>query len=153
MPSLRVSSLRWRKRVRKLHRLPWTSLFLWTSSLLPFCWGSPIRMSRAATLPVARFSQEFRLEVKNKCAQAAQTFLGSCVKLVVWSKKVEDVVADVIAFKREVIMKKVGVNPGDVPVLSLLNWAAPCALSQDIQDKQATVVNWSLHENASNCTA
>ncbi|CAK0897612.1 unnamed protein product [Prorocentrum cordatum] len=112
-------------------------------------------MKKCSGVVCARYhrEQEFRLEVKNKCAQAAQTFLGSCVKLVVWSKKVEDVVADVIAFKREVIMKKVGVNPGDVPVLSLLNWAAPCALSQDIQDKQATVVNWSLHENASNCTA
>ena len=146
--------------MRKLHRHPWASLFLRTSSLLSFCWGSPISLLRGADFPVARFSQipnqafqEFKLEVKKKCADAAQTFLDSCVKLHVWTNKVEDVVADVISFKRDMISKKVGVNPGDVPVLSLLNWAAPCALTQEIQDKQTTVVTWCLHENVSNCTA
>ncbi len=84
---------------------------------------------------------------------AAQTFLSSCVKLTVWSGKVEDVVAEVIAFKRDSIQKKVGVNAADVPTLSVLNWAAPCALPQDVIDKQSTVVTWSLHESTKNCTA
>ena len=104
-------------------------------------------------LGLLRCREEFKLEVKSKCESAVQLFLNGCVRLTTWGKKAEEAIADLLSFKREVIQKKVGVNPADVPMVTILNWCSLCQIPVEIQDFQNSAVTWSLHENTNNCAA
>ncbi|CAK0907391.1 unnamed protein product, partial [Prorocentrum cordatum] len=94
--------------------------------------------------------QEHKMKIKGQCRKAAEKFLSSCVKISVLTGKVEECIADIIAFKRDTIQKKTGISMDGLPTLVMLNWTTPCSSHNEDFDKQAKVLNWILHENIKN---
>ena len=97
--------------------------------------------------------KEFKLEMLQRAAASATGYLNSCVRLVAMPSKHEELVADIISFKREVVQQKVGVSASDIPVVALLNWSAPSSIPATLWDKQSQVFTWVLHENIQSCGA
>ena len=90
--------------------------------------------------------QDFKLAQHNKCLEAAQVFVSGCVRLRVWEPKMEDNVAEVMTFKKELACK-VGQPQVSLPCLVYLNWTAPCSLTTKTQDNQIAILTYALGDN------
>lgn len=63
-----------------------------------------------------------------QCAVAAQSFLDSCCRIIVWEKKAEKMIAEVMNFRRQ-IMTKIGVeHASQVPHICYLNCSVLCLI-------------------------
>ena len=96
--------------------------------------------------------QDWKITRHNKIVGAADTFLDQFVKLCVWdAHKVEDVIAEVMDLKREILKKCGTSHTSDLLELLFWNMSAPALVSSDNQTKQVGVLSWCLADNMQNC--
>ena len=89
--------------------------------------------------------REHRLSERQKCADAADIFLASCTKLLVWDSRAENVIKDLIGFRRDNIAVHFG-NSANIGCIAFLNWASMSLIPATVQDKQMMVSSWLLHD-------
>ena len=75
--------------------------------------------------------------------------MASCVTLLAWeAMPAENVVAEILGFKRELICKKLGIpSHTAVPTLVVLNWTCPCLIPSAVQTEQTKVIQRCLSES------
>ena len=98
--------------------------------------------------------QEHRAAERLKCTGAAELFVQSCCKFLTWESgqcKAEQIIGEIMNYKREHIAKKVGCNSSEIPALLFLNWASPSLIPGVVQDAQMSVLGWALHDNMQSC--
>ena len=89
----------------------------------------------------------WKLTRRQKCEGAADWFLESCCKLIVWDKtKSELNVAEVLNFKRDKICLKLSCSTADAPAILWLNHAAPAVIPKEIAHMQIGLLHWQLTE-------
>ena len=94
--------------------------------------------------------QAFKVGVRAKLQQNAEAFLSACVKLTIWTDKVEEAIAEVMNYKRDVA-QKFALKHSDVPAVVFMNWAAPCIIPALQQDHHIGLLAWALHDNMQSC--
>lgn len=92
--------------------------------------------------------QEFKAKRRGSAEEIATNFLAKVAKVVVFDgNQKEDLIAEVMNFKRDHIAAKLGIKAADIPMVPVLNWAAPSLISKETQDTQIALLTWALHEN------
>lgn len=78
-------------------------------------------------------SLKWKRDRRSQAVEAADLFLSSCSRLAVWEKKIEKSIAETMAFKRNVIQGKLGLdNSGEITQLVYFNCSAPCFFGHDL---------------------
>ena len=91
--------------------------------------------------------REQRLAHRDWLADCADLFLHNCTKFMVWDIKQEAIISSIIAFRRDHIAVPMACSPDAVPIVVTVNWASPSLIPVGVQDKQAAVMTWALHDN------
>ena len=85
--------------------------------------------------------QERKLNRKLAAVDAAAVFLKTCTRLTLWDpQRPEATVGEILDFRQDHIVSKLGVLPSAIPSLVVLNWAAPSLVPNPIQDSQISVL-------------
>lgn len=88
-----------------------------------------------------------RLEERKRHADAADLFLQTCTKLLLWDVKAESVISDLLTFRRDSVASPLGIASDKVPSIVFLNWTSLSLIPSSVQEKQAAVLTWTLHDN------
>ena len=94
---------------------------------------------------------EFKLLRMKKGQDLAENLLSACTRLLTWGDKVEGNIADIMNYRRDYIARQLGLKEEKIPMLMLLNWAAPCLIPAALQEQQKSVLTWGLHDNMQSC--
>ena len=106
--------------------------------------------TKVSTVAAARFhaTQGWRLERRLKCKEAATKHLRGLVRLIVMDRlKPEQVIGEIMSFKREIADKMSCTNSKDLPCVFYLNWTAPCLIKEEFQHIQIGCMSWGISEN------
>lgn len=102
-----------------------------------------------ANVEAAREHVQFKWkrDRRQQCLEAADCFLSSCARVLVWDKKVERNIAEVMNFKRQVIMAKLGLDSSqNIAQVVYLNATAPCLYAAVNQANGIEMLSWALSE-------
>ena len=85
---------------------------------------------------VARFhaKKAWKLERQQRAAAAATAYLGQTMRHQVWSKKGEDIISEVMSFRRDIMQKLGAIDSDGIPMMVFANLSAPCELNKGTQD-------------------
>ena len=90
---------------------------------------------------------KWKRDSRQQSVSAAELFLQSCTRLLVWDKKPEKNIAEAMNFKR-LIMQKMGLDHvGQIPQIIYMNATAPCLVSSSNSTNGIEMLTWALADN------
>ncbi len=90
---------------------------------------------------------KWKRDSRQQSVSAAELFLQSCARLLVWDKKAEKNIAEVMNFKRT-IMGKMGIDHvGQIPQVIYMNATAPCLVTSSSSSNAVEILTWALADN------
>lgn len=95
--------------------------------------------------------QDFRLELKRQAMTGAKQLIHGCMNIVVWDEHgAETNIAEAMTYKKD-LGTRLGCSTADIPQLTFLNRTSPCLTKEKLQNLQASLLTWALHENMQSC--
>ena len=91
---------------------------------------------------------EHAMTARHKTRQAANALFEAHCKLFLWEGNTsEQLIGQILNWRNNQVIAKLGCVPSKVPYLVALNWACPCLIPSQTQDQQLAILSWALHDN------